>query len=314
MLFQRFAKHGFAASEVGNHNIGIRVAMFSVPILDRLQDCEDRPHTRRTVEKFQRALGVRLPKDYAEFLLQFNGGYFRPFLEFDLPHPPEDCEVGILDSFLGDEDGKFDKILDWTNEFSEFIPEPCVPIAYCATGDFIVLKFTLPDSKFDGVWFWDRRADPERGEQILHPVADSFTEFLSMLRVFRSDEEVKERETLPTFQAVERGELTAIERYLAEGGNPNRRNAKGQTLLAAAAIYSWPKIVRLLLENSADPNARDRKGRTPLHHAADSSLDSVKLLLAAGADAKARDNKGNSVLPGWPYRADRLLRAHGAEE
>ena len=92
------------------------------------------------------------------------------------------------------------------------------------------------------------------------------------------------------------------------------RNARGQTLLAAAAMYSWPKIARLLLERSADPNARDAQGRTPLHHAATASIDSVKLLLAAGADAKARDRHGKSVLAEWSYRADDVLRAHGAVE
>jgi len=36
--------------------------------------------------------------------------------------------------------------------------------------------------------------------------------------------------------------------------------------------------------------------------------------LAAGADAKARDHQGKSVLAEWSYRADQILRAHGAEE
>ncbi len=105
-----------------------------------------------------------------------------------------------------------------------------------------------------------------------------------------------------------------IERFLAEGGSVDTRNVEGRTLLMAAAIYSWPKIVRLLLEHSADPNARDNQGRTPLHHAATSSLDSVKLLLVAGANAKARDTEGKSVLGAWWYRLDQILRAHGAEE
>ena len=101
---------------------------------------------------------------------------------------------------------------------------------------------------------------------------------------------------------------------MADGGAVESRNAQGQTLLMAAAIYSWPKIVRLLLQHSANPNARDEQGRTPLHHAATHSLDSTKLLLAAGADVKARDREGESVLGEWSYRLDQVLRAHGAEE
>jgi hypothetical protein len=51
-----------------------------------------------------------------------------------------------------------------------------------------------------------------------------------------------------------------------------------------------------------------------LHDAACHSVDSVKSLLAVGANAKARDNQGKSVLAEWSYRADQILRAHGAEE
>jgi hypothetical protein len=34
----------------------------------------------------------------------------------------------------------------------------------------------------------------------------------------------------------------------------------------------------------------------------------------AGADAKARNNEDKSVLGEWSYRADQILRAHGAED
>ena len=121
-------------------------------------------------------------------------------------------------------------------------------------------------------------------------------------------------EPLPLFQAVQRGALTAIERYLNEGGDVEARNSKGHTLLMVATIYRWPKLVRLLLDHAADPNSCDKSGRTPLHHAALHSLDSVKLLLAAGADATARDNAGKGVLGNWCHRADHTLRAHGAVE
>ena len=76
---------------------------------------------------------------------------------------------------------------------------------------------------------------------------------------FKNDHE-DERETIPVFQAIERGNLRGVGQFLAEGGGVESRNADGQTLLAAAAIYSWPKIVRLLLDHSADPE-RSRRAR-----------------------------------------------------
>ena len=66
----------------------------------------------------------------------------------------------------------------------------------------------------------------------------------------------------------------------------------------AAAIYRWPKLVRLFLDHSANVNARDKSGQTSLHHAAVHSLDSVKLLLAAGADAvQIFDSWGGMLAP-----------------
>ena len=127
-------------------------------------------------------------------------------------------------------------------------------------------------------------------------------------------EEYEEQETDPLFLAIERGNLKAVERFLADGGNVETRNAAGRTLVAAATIYSWPKIVRLLLDHSADPNARDEQGRTPLHHAATSLDRQFEDAAGGGHDAKRHDKEGKSVLDDWSYRANQILRAHGAEE
>ena len=64
----------------------------------------------------------------------------------------------------------------------------------------------------------------------------------------KNDDE-EERETIPVFQAIDRGNLRAVEQFLADGGGVESRNATGPDSAGmAAAIYSWPKIVRLLLQ------------------------------------------------------------------
>ncbi len=188
------------------------------------------------------------------------------------------------------------------------------PIAHCNSSDYVALKLVGPQSDFQGVWYWDSSAFWISDEEpSFYWLADSFHDFLGMLTYDTCDDE-PERETLPLFQAVERGAITAIERYLDQGGQADARNEHGHTLLMAATIHRWPKIVRLLLAHAADVNARDTLGKTPLHHAAQHSHDCVKLLLAARADATARDHEGKSVLGAWSYRSDQLLRTRGARD
>lgn len=64
------------------------------------------------------------------------------------------------------------------------------------------------------------------------------------------------------------------------------------TLLAAVRAGSI-SMVRRLLDEGADPNARDEIGWTPLMRAAEEGFASIaRLLLDKGADANAMDNEG----------------------
>lgn len=61
-----------------------------------------------------------------------------------------------------------------------------------------------------------------------------------------------------------------------------------------------PFAMGALIEVGANVNARDKEGRTALHHAmineGEYVLEGVKILKREGGDVNARDNKGGSVM------------------
>src|SRR5262249_51931349 len=270
--------------------------------------------TAEAVERLQHDLGVRFPEEYSRFLIQFNGGHFRDRVDFSVPNDTNDAPW-IFRAFYGEPaDGIEDDGISQENEdLDERIPRDYFAIGYCLGGEPVLLKLVGPSSTFEGVWLWDPWASFDEERFVCHWLSDTFQGFLEML-VFDVCSDERELETRPVFHAIEQGRIGAITRYLQQGGDVEARNVDGKTLLAAAASYSWPQIVQLLLEHSADPNSRDQQGRTPLHHAATYSADSVKLLLAAGADPKVRDKTGQSVIGHCCYRCDEIMRRQGAEE
>ncbi|MDB6017048.1 MAG: neurogenic locus notch protein 1-like [Pedosphaera sp.] len=93
-----------------------------------------------------------------------------------------------------------------------------------------------------------------------------------------------------------------ITRYLDAGNDIHHRDTKmGWTLLHFAAEDCNPDAIRLLITRGADPNIKENTGRTPLHFAVDSDLDTsiqagrratdmptTRALIELGADESAR--------------------------
>ncbi len=73
----------------------------------------------------------------------------------------------------------------------------------------------------------------------------------------------------------------------------------GYTPLHSASFFSGDRTVALLLAAGAEVDARDLRGRTPLHGAAGRDWDPAAVvaeLVEAGADLNARDGEGNTPL------------------
>src|SRR5437868_616321 len=116
--------------------------MLSLPILDLLQDSCDPPLTPQAIAEIEIALGKRFPKDYADFLLQFNGGEFYRNVEFYIPHPTEFVTAALLQDFFGEPNDGIDHtgLVSRADTFSDRLPDDFLAIAHCNSTDLLVLK------------------------------------------------------------------------------------------------------------------------------------------------------------------------------
>jgi ankyrin repeat protein len=71
---------------------------------------------------------------------------------------------------------------------------------------------------------------------------------------------------------------------------------KGDTPLHFAALGDRTELARLLIEQGADVNARNRNRETALHLAAIYGYDVAQLLIGKGADIKLRNRDGDTPL------------------
>jgi len=92
--------------------------------------------------------------------------------------------------------------------------------------------------------------------------------------------------------------------------NTNLRNDQGQTALHKASLGGYPNIIQLILNHSADVDAQDNDGLTPLHliiskvsmnsedfeiyEDSDPLREAIKLLLEHGASGHVENNQGET--------------------
>lgn len=111
--------------------------------------------------------------------------------------------------------------------------------------------------------------------------------------------------------AIEAGNTYRVQRLLAEGANPNERDAAGESLLHIAATLADTGPAWLLVRAGANIEAVDPQGVTPLMTATLNGRPEVaRFLLRRGAKPNVQDKRGRSALhwaSNWarPDRNDR---------
>ena len=94
-------------------------------------------------------------------------------------------------------------------------------------------------------------------------------------------------------KAARSGDVAVLASRLKQGADPNARDKEGRTPLMDAVTAEQVPAMRLLVAKGADVNARAHDGQTALiAAAAEGSLDAARLLVASGADL-------NAVSRGW---------------
>ena len=101
--------------------------------------------------------------------------------------------------------------------------------------------------------------------------------------------------------------VALIRQLLADGANPNAKDRQGRTALHIAAYRRARQNMAVLLANGGYPDVQDRDGDTPLHLAADqsspigSASDATAILLATARSERI----ARHCQPGGRYAASR---------
>jgi len=132
------------------------------------------------IELLQRMLDKKLPKDYLDFLLEYNGGY-----------PEPDCflfatgkEGSSVQGFYKiNSQNDFDDLIKIIKTYENRIPEDFIPFAYDPGGNQVCIA--VSGKQYGKIYFWDHETEEDNINSSISKnmslVSNSFTDFMNAL-------------------------------------------------------------------------------------------------------------------------------------
>jgi hypothetical protein len=135
--------------------------------------------SRERVSAFEREYRLRLPQDYREFLVTYNGGY-PDLTQFTIAEAGTDA---LVHYFIGLGTAQARDLVFWLERYREEVPAHFLIIGRDPGGNLLVLG--CEGATDPGVYYWDHAhaltgSSDERNTYYLAP---SFSEFIDALRI-----------------------------------------------------------------------------------------------------------------------------------
>lgn len=148
----------------------------------KMKECK-RSTNVTEIKEFEDFIEAKLPKDYIEHLLKYNGGRSEedcyPFIEL----PALDDTIGDIHYFYALYEGDLSNLKKKYDVFKGRVPNEMISIASDACGNQICLGIREP--YYGKVYIWDHELEAADGEPIrydnIYLIANSFTDFINKL-------------------------------------------------------------------------------------------------------------------------------------
>jgi cell wall assembly regulator SMI1 len=148
------------------------------------------PAGLKAIVDLEQELGVTLPDDYRNFLMQHNGGYpepdgFRYYSRYPGNYFGDSVNVerAMVDRFLALYDGEYNNLQNYREMYQGRVPSEMLPIANDPGGNLICLA--IRGNNLGKVLYWKHEEEADEGEVAnysnIYFVADSFVQFVDSL-------------------------------------------------------------------------------------------------------------------------------------